>query len=125
MNNYNVPESAINALEEHTSSDDGLSDSQISDMADFIELRLFAEKGELSREAVFALFAFEERMKDAINEQRGSDEAFSSWIGRLSRYDPDGAAEKLAELSREVILWVAEQHFDELADEARSLGWIE
>lgn len=125
MNNYNVPESAINALDEHTSSDNGLSHSQIADMADFIELRLFAEKGKLSREAVVAHKAFEDRMVDAINEERGSDEAFSSWIGRLSRYDPDSAAEMLAELSREVILWVAEQHFDELAEEARSLGWIE
>lgn len=123
--NSNVPESAIDDLNAHTSSDDGVSDSQIEDMADFIEIRLFAEKGKLSKEAVIAHDAFEERMKDAINEQRGCDEAFSARIGRLSFSNSDLAAEQLEDLSREVIRWVAEQHFDELADEARNLGWLE
>lgn len=123
----NVPESAIDDLNAHTSSDDGPSPSQVADMAEFIEIRLFAEKGKLSKEAVIAHDAFEERIKDVINDQRGCDEAFSSWIARSSLYYPDSdrMADALAELSREVILWVAEQHFDELADEARNLGWIE
>lgn len=121
----NVPESAIDDLNAHTSSDDGPSPSQIEDMAEFIEIHLFEEKGRLSKEAVIALDAFEERMKDVANDQRGCDEAFSSCVGRASLSQPYEASRMWAKLAREVIRWVAEQHFDELADEARSLGWIE
>lgn len=125
MNNYNVPESAVDALEAHTSSDDGPNDSQIYNMADFIEVRLFSEQGRFSKEAVIAHDAFEERMNDAVNEQRGCDESFSSWVGRLAISDPDRAIEEWSKLSREVILWVAEQRFDDLADEARNMGYLQ
>lgn len=124
MNNYNVPESAIDDLNSHTSSDDGVSDADVERVADFIEKRLFREKGKISKLAARAHQLFADRIGDAVEDFGDEDDGGISIIGRISIRDPNESGRQIYFISCGVILEIARDHFDEFADEARNLGWL-
>lgn len=115
--NSNVPESAVDDLNAHTSSDDGVSDKDIQRVADFIELALLRGKGDIEYRRLARRY-FIEMVVDHMcdHDVNLCDEAISDYTE---------AGFKLLLIVRCWIKVIAEKHFDEFADEARNLGWIE
>lgn len=113
----NVPESAIDDLNAHTSSDNVVSDRDIQRVADFIELVLLKGRGDKAHQAKAKRY-FKEMIVDYMCE-------FDIGLCEQALDDHQEAGVALLTITRGWIRDVANYYFDEFADEARNLGWIE
>ncbi|MEW5248640.1 hypothetical protein [Microbulbifer discodermiae] len=119
-------EEALPDYECHQDSQREITQKDIEAVAEFIECRLFKERGVLSKAAVRAYELFADAMADRIDSLAGNfDSTGPEHIGWLSLQDAAKAGLKLQKAARNAIAHIAEEHFEEFSAEARCWGWLE
>ncbi|MEW5251806.1 hypothetical protein [Microbulbifer discodermiae] len=119
-------EDALPDYECHQDSQREITDKQIKKVSDFIECRLFKERGVLSKAAVRARELFADAMADQIDSLAGnSDSTGPEHIGLLAIHDAVEAGFEIQEAARKAIAHIAVEHFEEFSAEARCWGWLE
>ena len=115
---FNTPESAVAAVH-HYESQPEVSAQEVEGVAEFIT-SLLARRGRLDALAERAYDLHAEAVQVALDSQKDdADETNAAFLGRLALADPAEAGILLEELSRAAIETIANEHYDEFAQDAQ------